>query len=374
VDETRELVFETGDRPQAELLVGALVSEGVDAWLEGVRDPALLGASAFIFSLRVYVPASQVERARQLVELFLAPAGPEDVGDQTAAHAPAGPQAAAPSSGDATATGPAPPDGEELSPLASDEPSTPGGRRLRPIVAAGCTFIVPGGCHFYVRRQWTGFVLVLAWVIALRALMRGDGRAALIASAILPLLTVDLLGGLWALRAERRGRFASAGGQIVRGVLLVALAFGASLGTVAWEAHRRAARLAYLTDLSVACTRDSLRIRNRGSKAQTLQISAPTRRIEHVLFSQEETLQLNFSSGASSSRVNLPAGANAELTFTPPDPEHCASHGMSIALCELTFQVFSVSSPDGVWGDMACAYPSDMPESEPASFTRFSSE
>ncbi|HEY3356440.1 MAG TPA: DUF2007 domain-containing protein [Polyangia bacterium] len=208
-------VHRTADPTVAEMLVDVLEQEGIEARLLGTRHAALIGAAQHILPLRIEVPAADQAVARELITALLVTGG-----------APAADAAPEEPAGDAAPE--APPAAEE--PDEPDEPAAAAGRRRRPVLAAGAAFVIPGGCHIYARRPWTGLVLAVAVIMAVIALGAGRGLASTCAAfTFAALLLCDLVFGELAVRATNAGRAAGRPRQLLAGVGLSALALALGL-------------------------------------------------------------------------------------------------------------------------------------------------
>jgi hypothetical protein len=184
-------VFTTEDPIQGQILVDLLAGAGIRASLLGTRHGALIGVAQNILGLRLEVPAGDAERAHELIDGFLR-AEPADDHD---------------------------PDVRE--------PGASAAGRRSALLAAGCTFIVPGGSHFYARRPWTGLLLALGLAAAFVGMAGGSNvESTCAALAFAGLVGCDLAGGQRAVRALNREETASRTRQLLSGLAMVALTFG----------------------------------------------------------------------------------------------------------------------------------------------------
>jgi len=243
VSNDSEEVLRTSDPHHAEMVLALLQQEGIHASLRGTRQAALIGVAPHIVPLRLVVPREQADEARALI----ASAEALDEGTLTAA-ALAG-------------TAPESDEGRER----DDPPGAEPRRKL--LMAAGATFCVPGGAHFYGRSPWTGLVFGLGWLVVLVAAV-GLPPVAL----SLPLLLLaDLVFGLRATARYARGQRPSRARQIGRGLLLVvpALAIGLLAGT-SNELQRAYQRWQLERRFELTCSQHRLTVTNRGAGAVTL--------------------------------------------------------------------------------------------------------
>ncbi|MGC4118959.1 MAG: DUF2007 domain-containing protein [Myxococcales bacterium] len=289
--EPREKVLETTDRVAAQLTLEVLVAEDLDAVLEGVSNAALLGAAPHIFPLAITVPAAQAERARELI------AAMEQQGEPAAG-------------------------GEDQDQEEDDDDAAPAFRKRSPVLAAGCTFVIPAGCHFYARRSWTALTLLAGWVAAFVLLGASRHTEWLAAAVMIPLLGVDLVGGLVALRAENRGQHASRLRQVGSGLLLLAIA-GAIPGVPgaieAWRAYREAQELA---TLEVTCTLEGIQVANHTPTERSVELGDGGLRISYGLLFEDPTRQTLFLE-LPEPRLRVPAGGTAQARFADPKNRHC---------------------------------------------------
>jgi hypothetical protein len=177
-------VYKCDDPLHGETLAQLLRDGGVNARLLGTRNAALIGVAPHILSLRIEVPASDEERARELIDAFenAHPATPRD-------------------------------------PAMRDDPET---SKRSPVLAGGSAFILPGGSHFYSHRPWTALMLALGIVVAFVAMAAGhDQESTCAALAFAGLIGCDLIGGQRAVRAWNRGERVAAGRQLLTGITLV---------------------------------------------------------------------------------------------------------------------------------------------------------
>ena len=182
------------DPIQGQHLVELLTDAGIRARLLGTRHAALIGVAQNILGLKIEVPAAAAERARELIDGFLNSEPADD-------HDP------------------------DVREPGATQPS-PRSARL----AAGCTFIVPGGSHFYARRPWTGLMIALGMVAAFAGMAGGhDVESTCAALAFAGLVGCDLVGGQRAVREVNRGGRGAPGGiarQLLVGLAMVALTGG----------------------------------------------------------------------------------------------------------------------------------------------------
>jgi hypothetical protein len=196
-----ETIHRTSDPIEAEMLTDLLLQSGISARVIGTRHGALIGVAQHILALRVEVPADQAREACELLDGFLARVG-EDAPDQ-------GPR----------------PEGEEPELSAAPPP-------LKPILAGGVCFVLPGGGHFYARRPAAGAVVILGYLGALSTVVAIPGRERELAAMLLlaGMLAFDVIGAQLAVRAFNRGVRASLRRQLAIAVpVLVTLAVGSRL-------------------------------------------------------------------------------------------------------------------------------------------------
>jgi hypothetical protein len=169
-------VHRTTDPVEAEIVVDLLAEEGIEPHLYGAQSVALVPVER-----RVDVAAGDADRAKELVTAFLASRA-EDVPDEDS-----GPE-------------------EEEAP-----------RKLSPMLGIGVAMLVPGGCHFYARRIWTGAAIAASQVALIVFAMseRADRSAASAAGvAFAGLALFDMLFGQAAVRAHNRGVRRGTGRQL----------------------------------------------------------------------------------------------------------------------------------------------------------------
>ena len=183
-------VVRLGDPVTTQMVVSALLDQGLDARAIGTDNAALLGAGQSIFEQRVEVPEAQAEQAEALARDLLADV--EELPDLEAE-----------------------PDDDDA--VASPEPDGSLSPR-RAGIAAGLAFIFPGGSHYYARRPWTGLVFTALFLVALVLLAGGAYRSGAVALLGVPLL--DLVGGQVAVRAANRGHKVAAVTQIAQGIMM----------------------------------------------------------------------------------------------------------------------------------------------------------
>jgi hypothetical protein len=256
-------VHETTDPVEAEMLLDLLRQEGFDARLIGTRSAALIGASPAILPLRIEVPAEDAEEARACVKAVLD-----------------GGQVEAGEGGEDGA------DGEVEEPEVEREAASANGGRRSLLLAAGCTFVLPGGCHFYAGRPWSGAILAVGFVAALgfALLAAGERDATMLAALVMPaLLACDLAAGLAAVRATNRGVRSSRARQIARGVVLVLVAGALAAGGALASALPDWLREAELARWGVTCSASSISIENRHDDARTVELTGVDLRVHDMM-------------------------------------------------------------------------------------------
>jgi hypothetical protein len=227
-------VHRTADPVEAEMLQDVLEQEGIEARLLGTRNAALIGAAQHIVPLRLEVAQEDEAAARELITALRVTGGPVGALEGNTGGAP-GDGDDAPVGDEVPATD-APAAPGPLAPADADAAAGPGERPRSALLAAGAAIVLPGGCHMYARRPWTGLVLLAAVLVALGAL--AGGRRVMSTCAAFTfgaLLLGDLVFGQLAVRAtnrgRRRGRFAQLGAGL--GVAALAAVLGTLLGLVA---------------------------------------------------------------------------------------------------------------------------------------------
>src|SRR5436190_12360353 len=186
-------VYRTTDPALGELVAELFEREGIGARFRRV-SAALIGAGPQLFETRVDVPTELEARARQLL------ADLEYVG------------------------------------ASEQDPEPPTPTNLRRPMLAGVAFLVPGGGHFYARRAWTGLVMATGIVCTYYAAMgsgarggRSEGEFGF--AVFIALFLCDAIGGVLACRAENRDvPRPGQSDQILRGLVLIAIALGAGAG------------------------------------------------------------------------------------------------------------------------------------------------
>ena len=188
-------VVRLSDPITTQIVVSALLDQGLDARAIGTDNAALLGAGQSIFEQRVEVPEAQAERAEALARELLSSEA-ELPGEEDFA-----------------------PDIDE-----EEEPASEGTASLSPRrrgIAAGLAFIFPGGSHYYARRPWTGVILTLLFFLGMFSLVGGTSTSGVVATLGAPLM--DMVGGQVAVGAVNRGEKASAAAQLGRGMMMAVL-------------------------------------------------------------------------------------------------------------------------------------------------------
>jgi hypothetical protein len=316
-----ELLLESPDAVELDHLAELLREEGIEAVVEGVRNPALIGVAAHIVPLRLLVPAEEAARARELLD---------DLSKSEKAEEAAAGESAAPES-----------------PGENDSTEAMRARR-RPAIAIGAAFVIPGGSHFYAQCPVTAFVLIAGWTVVIGMLLAG-AASEVAALAIPSLLLVDLLGGLRAALGYNKGRRKSRWRQAARGVVLLVLAgggvvlFGLIRRLPEWQRERELARFA------LRCGEDEIEIKNLGdeTRAVTLELWVVARR--GLLDEQREQAW----TATTDNTFRLDAGQSMELAYAIPEGSPCRREspagGFSIVLAPELF--FVAASPDR---DLSC--------------------
>lgn len=195
-------IFQTADPIVAEMLVGVLQNEGLNARLLGTRNGAAIGVGQHILRLRIEVPSEEVAQGTEIVDAFekgeVVAATDEEAGveDQAA--------------------------DDKAETFERQE------QRKSPILAAGISFLIPGGSHFYARRFWTGALVAVGIILGIVNSAQPDpvrGTAAFI--TILGLVAFDLVLGQLAVRATNRGARWGAVKQLLIGASALFVAGGA---------------------------------------------------------------------------------------------------------------------------------------------------
>jgi hypothetical protein len=201
-----QTIHRTSDPIEAEILADLLCQNGIDARVIGTRHGALIGVAQHILQLRVEVPAHQVKDGCEIVDAYVAEHR-ADPSEQGAAQAE---------------------DEDD-----EDEDDEVAHRaRLRPLLAAGITPIVPGGGHFYARRPAAAFVVILGYLGALSTLVTAPDRDREMTAMLLfaGMLLFDLVGSQAAVRSFNRGVRASTKRQLAVALsVLAAVAAGSRL-------------------------------------------------------------------------------------------------------------------------------------------------
>jgi hypothetical protein len=235
-----ETVHTTFDRLEGEMIAEVLVRDGIDARLIGTTNAALIGAAPHILRLRIEVPRPAAAAARDLIAglLAAAPTALDDDDDATdatdatdaaaAADAAAATDATSATSAEEPTAAADPNETPEEEAAASDAGEPAAARHpRRPLLAAGAAFVIPGGSHVYARHPWSGLVLAGGYLLALGVLLAGARHHAVVAAGgltLAALLTADLVAGQLAVRRANLGLRASRSRQLLRGLVLVALA------------------------------------------------------------------------------------------------------------------------------------------------------
>lgn len=184
-------VVRLSDPVTTQMVVAALLEQGLDARAIGTQNAALLGAGQSIFEQRVEVPEAQADRAEALARDLLGSAEELALEDDSARA-------------------------EE-----EEDSATPITTSLSPRrrgIAAGLAFIFPGGSHYYARRPWTGLIFTVLFFVAISSLAAGSSTAGVVAALGVPLL--DMAGGQAAVGAVNRGEEASMASQLARGLMM----------------------------------------------------------------------------------------------------------------------------------------------------------
>lgn len=77
MNETEQLLLETLDQTQADLIAGMLMEEGIPFYVKRPGAGAIYSANKF-FGIRVYVAAAGYEKAKELLSTYLEQL-PEDI-------------------------------------------------------------------------------------------------------------------------------------------------------------------------------------------------------------------------------------------------------------------------------------------------------
>ncbi|HWM87701.1 MAG TPA: hypothetical protein VNO33_17730 [Kofleriaceae bacterium] len=213
------IVHRSYDPIQADLLGDLLRDAGVTARVTGTRSGALIGVAQNILEVHIAVPESQAGQATDFLEAYFSA---ETVDDEADAKSASG----ASPSGD--------PDDENEG---EDDDEVMAGPQVRPLLAAGSSFLTFGVGHLYARRPATAAVLLVGQLAAMALLFTGDSwydwTVAL--TALIGIVGCDVIGSVLAARAYRagvrRGRVwqGALGAAYVGGALVVAHVLGPHL-------------------------------------------------------------------------------------------------------------------------------------------------
>jgi len=163
------------------------------------------------------------------------------------------------------------------------EPPTP--TNLRRPMLAGVAFLVPGCGHFYARRAWTGLVMATGIVCTYYAAMgsgarggRSEGEFGF--AVFIALFLCDAIGGVLACRAENRDvPRPGQSDQILRGLVLIAIALGAGAGFAGVASIPGRLLTCRLARFHVMATPSTLTVRNDDRDGRVVAISGVNVRV-----------------------------------------------------------------------------------------------
>ena len=205
--ESYVIVHRSYDPIQAELLGELLRDAGVSARVTGTRSGAMIGVAQNILEVQIAVPSEQAGQATDFLEAYFSDEAvtldPADTGVDD----------------DADADGNV--DEDDDDPAAAERP-------VRPLLAAGSSFLTFGVGHFYSRRPATGMMLLIGQLVAMRLLFTGDGWSdwTVGLTALGGVVLCDLVGSVLAARAYGRGVRRGHAFQAGLGTLYVAASIG----------------------------------------------------------------------------------------------------------------------------------------------------
>ena len=181
MSEKFHVVYRSTNPVEAEIIENVLREEGFAPRLIGTRTAALIGVSDLILKLRIEVSESEFKDALELVQTLQKSGELDPVAEKE------------PDAGDYDADDDAADGGEMFSSplhnerrngaLAVDDDSDfddAGGKAVpvkRRIVAAGISFVFPGGAHFYLGRKLTGTALLCYLLAGFVLLFKGESEA-----------------------------------------------------------------------------------------------------------------------------------------------------------------------------------------------------
>ena len=196
------IVHRTYDPIQADLLGDLLRDAGVAARVTGTRSGAAIGVGQNILEVSIAVPETQAGEATDFLEAYFAQGAGED----------------------ATAEADGEEDDEGEQAAAADRP-------LRPLFAAGSTFITFGLGHLYARRPFTAAALAAGQVVAIYFLVAGTqwDDWTIGATMLIGCVAADLVGSVIAVRAHNAGVRRAGPFQAALGLAYASAAMGLAL-------------------------------------------------------------------------------------------------------------------------------------------------
>jgi hypothetical protein len=198
------IVHRTYDPIQADLLGDLLRDAGVAARVTGTRSGAAIGVGQNILEVSIAVPEAQAGEATDFLEAYFA--GGEE----------------------ATAAAELPED-EDVEEREGEQAMRE--RPLRPLFAAGSSFITFGVGHLYARRPWTAAALAAGQAVAIYFLVVGQrwDDWTIGATMLVGVIAADLVGSMVAVRAYNVGIRRGAAFQSVVGLAYASAAIGLAL-------------------------------------------------------------------------------------------------------------------------------------------------
>ena len=196
------IVHRTYDPIQADLLGDLLRDAGVAARVTGTRSGAAIGVGQNILEVSIAVPETQAGEATDFLEAYFA-------------HGAGGDDAAADPTDD----------------VEEDDEAAAADRPLRPLFAAGSTFITFGVGHLYARRPYTAAALAAGQVVAIYFLVAGThwNDWTIGATMLIGCIAADLVGSVIAVRAHNVGVRRSGPFQAALGLAYASAAMGLAL-------------------------------------------------------------------------------------------------------------------------------------------------